>query len=57
MLNVSVEPIHEPARVGDVRHSMADISQARERLGYEPAVDFAEVLSRSVEYYRAIGGS
>ena len=30
------EPIHEPARVGDVRDSLADISRARALLGWEP---------------------
>ncbi len=36
----SVTPSFEPARVGDVKHSFADIAAARDLLGYEPAVDF-----------------
>ena len=35
---------HEPGRKGDVKHSLADISAARERLGYQPRVQFAEGL-------------
>jgi nucleoside-diphosphate-sugar epimerase len=43
---------HEPARRGDVKHSLADISAARERLGYEPRVPFAEGLARTVAAFR-----
>ena len=41
-----------PDRAGDVKHSLADISAARESLGYEPKVDFEEGLRRTVEWYR-----
>ncbi len=37
---VPIEPIFEPARKGDVKHSLADISLASELLGYEVKVDF-----------------
>lgn len=40
-----------PPRAGDVLHSHADISRARELLGYEPTVDVREGLKRTVEYY------
>ncbi len=53
-LGTSIEPVFEPPRAGDVRESLADISAAREALGYEPAVDFDEGLRQSIEYYRAI---
>lgn len=48
-----VEPRFEPARAGDVRESLADISRAREMLGYEPAVSFAEGLEITVRSYAA----
>ena len=54
LLNVKLEPIHEPARVGEVRHSMADISQATLHLGYEPLIDFETGLARSIDYYRSV---
>jgi UDP-glucose 4-epimerase len=38
-------------RVGDVKHSLADITAARERLGYRGAIDFAEGLKRSAAWY------
>jgi UDP-glucose 4-epimerase len=46
-------PAYAEARSGDIRHSLADIGLARELLGYEPSVDFAEGLRRTVEWYRA----
>ncbi len=39
---------HEPARAGDIRHSLADIGRARDVLGFEPAVPFAVGLERLV---------
>lgn len=54
ILGEDIEPIFEPARVGDVRDSLADISQARRRLGFEPEVNIAQGLSQSVDYYRSV---
>jgi nucleoside-diphosphate-sugar epimerase len=48
-----VEAQHEPGRPGDVRHSLADLSRAREALGYEPATDLSEGLRLTVEALRA----
>ncbi len=52
MLNIEVKPNFQPARVGDVRESLADISQARKILNYEPAVTLEEGLRRTIDYYR-----
>jgi UDP-glucose 4-epimerase len=41
-----------PSRVGDVRHSQADISRARQYLRYSPAIGFEEGLQRTVEWYQ-----
>src|SRR4051812_8206733 len=51
----SGEPLYEAPRAGDIRDSLADISRARELLGYEPRVDFREGLKRTVEWYRKAG--
>jgi UDP-glucose 4-epimerase len=56
LLDTQVVPIHAPARAGDVRESLADITQARQHLGYEPQVGFEEGLRRSIDYYRTIVG-
>jgi len=47
-----LEAKYDPPRDGDIRDSQADISQAREFLGYEPAVSFEEGLVRTFEWYR-----
>jgi nucleoside-diphosphate-sugar epimerase len=47
-----VPPRFEPPRPGDVRDSLADISLARDLLGYEPMVPFPEGLSRTFDYFR-----
>jgi UDP-glucose 4-epimerase len=43
-----------PERSGDVKHSLADIAQAREAIGYEPLVRFPEGLERTVAWYRSM---
>jgi UDP-glucose 4-epimerase len=54
VLGTRIEPIFAEARAGDVRDSLADVTAAREVLGYEPAIDFDEGLRRSIEYYRSL---
>ena len=51
-----VEPHRADSRPGDVRHSQADVSLARELLGLAPAVAVEEGLRRTVEWQRAQGG-
>ena len=46
-----IEPVHAEPRPGDVPHSLADISRARESLGYEPSVGFAAGLRSVFEHY------
>jgi UDP-glucose 4-epimerase len=45
-------PQYGPERVGDIKHSHADIFRIREAMGYEPLVVFEEGLRRTVEWYR-----
>jgi len=52
VLGTSLEPIYEAPRPGDVKHSLADVSAARDLLGYEPAVRFADGLRRTIDWYR-----
>ncbi len=54
VLGTKIEPIFAEARPGDVRESLADISLARQLLGFKPLVSFDEGLERSIEYYRSI---
>lgn len=52
ILGTNVEPIFAPPRKGDVRHSLADITAAKEAFGYEVIVDFREGLRRTIAWYR-----
>ncbi len=47
-----IAPIYTDPRRGDIKHSMADITKAREKLGYNPLVSFEEGLRRTIEWYR-----
>ena len=47
-----VEPIHEDPRPGDIRHSQADITEAREKMGWEPVASFGEGLKPTIDWYR-----
>ncbi len=51
LLGTRIEPGFAPARAGDIKHSLADISKARQRMGYVPSVDFREGLARTVDWY------
>jgi nucleoside-diphosphate-sugar epimerase len=52
LLDFTREPEYGAEREGDVRDSLADISAARDALGYAPAVSFEEGLRRTVAWYR-----
>jgi UDP-glucose 4-epimerase len=47
-----VDPVFDPPRPGDIRHSLADISVARRELGYEVVVPFREGIAQTVAWYR-----
>lgn len=50
-LGTSLPPVLLPARAGDIRDSLADISAARRDLGYAASVTFAEGLRRVIAWY------
>jgi len=52
-----VAPKFEPSRPGDVRDSLADISLAKDLLGYSPKVAFSVGLSHTFDYFKAQGRS
>jgi nucleoside-diphosphate-sugar epimerase len=53
ILGAPIAVTYEPARVGDVKHSRADIAEARARLGYEATTSFVDGLGRTVASYAA----
>jgi nucleoside-diphosphate-sugar epimerase len=48
--------VYEEARAGDVRHSLADISKAKDYLKYEPGVDIETGLKRTAEFFEKASG-
>jgi UDP-glucose 4-epimerase len=48
----SLKPVFEPPRVGDVKSSLADVTAAREALGYQSAVSWEDGLKRTLEFYK-----
>ena len=51
-LGKDIEPKFGPDRKGDIKHSNADISKARELLGYDPQYDFERGLNEAIEWYK-----
>lgn len=47
-----IKPIFGANRQGDIKHSNADISKAKEKLGYESKYDFANGLALAIEWYK-----
>lgn len=50
-LGKDIEPNFGPGRAGDIKHSNADISKAREMLGYDPDYDFDSGLKLAIDWY------
>lgn len=56
LLGKPTNPDFQPARLGDVRESLADISLARTLLHYEPRTSLEDGLSQTIDYYKTIAG-
>lgn len=51
-LGKDIKPNFGPDRKGDIKHSNADISCAKQMLGYEPEYDFASGLNEAIAWYK-----
>lgn len=51
-LEVDVQPIYGPDRKGDIKHSNADISNAKKYLGYDPEWSFKRGIAEAIGWYR-----
>ena len=51
-LGKDIEPIFGPDRNGDIKHSNADISKAKEMLGYNPSWSFERGIEAAIEWYK-----
>ena len=52
LLGKDVKPVYAPPRAGDVKHSLADITAARNLIGFEPVVPFRQGLEKAIDWYR-----
>lgn len=48
---VGGEKVYGPAREGDIRHTKADVSLAKELLGWEPQTDFEDGVRQTIEWF------
>ena len=51
-LGKDIQPIFGPERKGDIKHSNADISKAKEMLGYNPEWSFERGIEAAIEWYK-----
>ena len=51
LLNINIDPVFGPDRPGDIKHSNADISKAKEMFNYNPSVSFEEGLEKTISWY------
>lgn len=52
IMGKNVRPIYAPARPGDVKHSLADITLAIKVIGFQPKVSFKNGLKLAINWYR-----
>jgi UDP-glucose 4-epimerase len=51
---IAEEPMYAEERPGDIKHSYADITRAREELGFEPTVELKEGLKKTVDWFSSL---
>ncbi len=51
-LGKNIEPEFGPDRPGDIKHSNADISKARNLLGYDPQYSFEDGIKLAINWYK-----
>lgn len=51
-LGKNIEPVFGPDRVGDIKHSNADISKARKMLDYDPDYSFTDGIKLAIAWYK-----
>lgn len=51
-VSLEMEPVHDKPRPGDIRHSLADISLAKDKLGYKPKYSLEEGLEETIKWFQ-----
>jgi nucleoside-diphosphate-sugar epimerase len=52
ILHKNIKPIYQKERLGDIKHSYANIQLAQEKIGFQPLISFAEGLKKTIEWYK-----
>lgn len=52
LLGKNIDPVFEAERKGDIKHSQADISKAKDHLGYDPDWSFEQGIEASIKWYK-----
>jgi nucleoside-diphosphate-sugar epimerase len=52
ILGTRITPVHQDARLGDIRHSLADISRAQELIRYRPRFSFRRGLEQTIDDFK-----
>ena len=52
LLGTSFEPIHDPARPGDIKYSRANVGKITDLLDFAPVVDFDSGLARTIDWFK-----
>lgn len=53
LLGKNIKPIYAAPRPGDIKHSLADITAAKNLLGFKPKISFRQGLERAIDWYRS----
>jgi UDP-glucose 4-epimerase len=48
----NIKPVYAPSRLGDVKHSLADITLAEKTISYKPTIDFRTGLKNAIDWYK-----
>jgi nucleoside-diphosphate-sugar epimerase len=51
IMGINMPASYSPEKLGDIKHSLADISKATNILGYKPRIDFEEGLKKTVDWF------
>jgi len=50
-IDVEIVPVYREFRVGDVRHSQADVRKAKDNLGYDPKFNIVKGIEKAMPWY------
>jgi nucleoside-diphosphate-sugar epimerase len=57
LIGQNIDPIHAEPRIGDIRHSLADIAKAKTIINYSVEIDFDEGLQKTIDWFIQINAN